>query len=246
LPFGETMAEQHSQTGDYSNRWKFTGHELDRETGLYYAGARYYDPRTSIWLSVDPLAEQAPDWTPYRYGFNNPIRYTDPTGMWKDIIEINIDTCDIQIIEADGDYVVRFKNKDNQVTESYTYGEKGSFSKDFDLQKGNLKVKTIDGTIKRKYNVLSTTNIDKANDLFNRIADASNIEFEKLIYNKGGHRVADIATTGDESTTYYGVTFADNHVKNGFIVESWDHNHPGGTPPSGHNRKTGLPIEDIF
>lgn len=27
------------------------------------------------------MAEQAPDWTPYRYGFNNPVRYTDPTGM---------------------------------------------------------------------------------------------------------------------------------------------------------------------
>jgi len=35
------MAEQHAQTSDYSNRWRFTGHELDRETGLYYAGARY-------------------------------------------------------------------------------------------------------------------------------------------------------------------------------------------------------------
>src|SRR5690554_1600551 len=83
LPFGETMAEQHSQTADYVNRWKFTGHELDRETGLYYAGARYYDPRTSIFISVDPLAEQAPDWTPYRYGFNNPVKYTDPTGMFE-------------------------------------------------------------------------------------------------------------------------------------------------------------------
>jgi len=78
------MAEQHSQTSDYQNRWKFTGHELDRETGLYYAGARYYDPRVSIWLSVDPLVEQAPGWTPYRYGFQNPISYTDPTGMFEE------------------------------------------------------------------------------------------------------------------------------------------------------------------
>src|SRR5690606_37466509 len=83
LPFGETMAEQHSQTADYVNRWKFTGHELDRETGLYYANARYYDPKVSIFISVDPLAEQASDWTPYRYGFNNPIVYTNPTGMFE-------------------------------------------------------------------------------------------------------------------------------------------------------------------
>jgi RHS repeat-associated protein len=52
------MAEQHSQTADYENRFKFTGHELGKETGLYYAGARYYDPKISIWLSVDPLLEK--------------------------------------------------------------------------------------------------------------------------------------------------------------------------------------------
>jgi|688.fasta_scaffold02656_6 RHS repeat-associated protein len=75
------MAEQHSQTADYDNRWKFTGHELDRETGLYYAGARYYDPKVSIWLSVDPLAEKYPNWNPYNYVMQNPINLIDPTGM---------------------------------------------------------------------------------------------------------------------------------------------------------------------
>jgi len=47
----------------------------------YYYGARYYDPKTSIWLSVDPLAEQMPEWSSYNYTFSNPIKYTDPTGM---------------------------------------------------------------------------------------------------------------------------------------------------------------------
>ena len=34
--------------------FKFTGKERDEETGLYYYGARYLDPRTSRWLSTDP------------------------------------------------------------------------------------------------------------------------------------------------------------------------------------------------
>lgn len=55
----------------------------DENTALYYYGARYYDPRISLWHGVDPLAEDAPDWTPYRYGFNNPINYMDPDGMFE-------------------------------------------------------------------------------------------------------------------------------------------------------------------
>jgi len=84
LPFGETMAEQHSQTADYVNKWKFTGHELDRETGLYYAKARYYDPKISVFMSVDPLLEKYPSWSPYNYTLNNPINLVDPTGMEAD------------------------------------------------------------------------------------------------------------------------------------------------------------------
>ena len=58
----------------------FNGKELDEETGLYYYGARYYDPKTSVWQSVDPLAEEFPSWSPYSFSFNNPIRFVDPDG----------------------------------------------------------------------------------------------------------------------------------------------------------------------
>jgi|GEM_PF-3242404 len=41
----------------------------------------YYDPRMARFLSVDPLAGEFPSWTSYHYVHNNPLRYTDPTGM---------------------------------------------------------------------------------------------------------------------------------------------------------------------
>ena len=69
---------------EHSNRkhtpYKFNGKELDEETGLYYYGARYYDAQTSIWLSVDPLADSAASWTPYHFVKNNPINRIDPDG----------------------------------------------------------------------------------------------------------------------------------------------------------------------
>lgn len=36
---------------------------------------------------VDPKASEAYNWSPYRYGYNNPIKFTDPTGMLEDWYE---------------------------------------------------------------------------------------------------------------------------------------------------------------
>ncbi|OXA82170.1 hypothetical protein B0A58_00330 [Flavobacterium branchiophilum NBRC 15030 = ATCC 35035] len=54
--FGETFIEEHKNS--HNSPYKFNGKELDEESGLYYYGARYYDPRISIWASVDkPLID---------------------------------------------------------------------------------------------------------------------------------------------------------------------------------------------
>ncbi|MDQ7917833.1 RHS repeat-associated core domain-containing protein [Mesonia sp. MT50] len=79
LPFGETLVDEH--TNSNNSPFKFNGKELDEDTGNYYYSARYYNPKWSIWLSVDPMAEKYPSWSPYSYTLNNPVIYTDPTGM---------------------------------------------------------------------------------------------------------------------------------------------------------------------
>ena len=68
------------------NKYLYNGKELldDLNLHLYDYGARYYDPAIGRWITPDPLADLAPGWTPYRYGFNNPVRYTDPTGLFED------------------------------------------------------------------------------------------------------------------------------------------------------------------
>jgi len=48
-----------------------------------YFESRYYDSDLSVWLSVDPLSDKAPGWSPYRYGFNNPVRFIDPDGRFE-------------------------------------------------------------------------------------------------------------------------------------------------------------------
>jgi RHS repeat-associated protein len=76
--FGETFVEEHSNT--HRTPYLFSGKELDSETGLYYFGARYYDPRTSVWQSVDPLTDKYAALSPYQYAANNPMKYVDPDG----------------------------------------------------------------------------------------------------------------------------------------------------------------------
>ncbi len=78
LPYGETFIEQGGYR--YDNPYKFNGKELDPETGLYYYGARYYDPKISLWLSVDPLAEKYPGMSHYNYTAGNPVVLVDPDG----------------------------------------------------------------------------------------------------------------------------------------------------------------------
>ncbi len=86
VPFGEVFVEE--RTTSWSTPYKFNGKELDEETGLYYYHARYYDPRLSVWMSVDPLAEKYPNVSSYVYVENNPIVYIDPDGREK-IIALN-------------------------------------------------------------------------------------------------------------------------------------------------------------
>lgn len=65
------------------NRPGYTGHMMDKGTGLVYMQQRYYDPFIGKFLSVDPitaLSNPAVMFNRYKYALNNPYRFMDPDG----------------------------------------------------------------------------------------------------------------------------------------------------------------------
>lgn len=75
LPFGGDMTNR-GAIGDY----RYTGKQLDASTGLYYFGARYYEPGIGRFLALDPVSESYPSISPFSYTANNPLRFVDPDG----------------------------------------------------------------------------------------------------------------------------------------------------------------------
>jgi len=97
LPYGQERFV-HEELNAPDTEQGYTGKELDDETGLNYYGARYYDPVTGRFITMDPLLlnldkmsqaqrnaflSNPQNLNMYSYVQNNPVRYTDPTGTIK-------------------------------------------------------------------------------------------------------------------------------------------------------------------
>ncbi|MFN0140400.1 MAG: RHS repeat domain-containing protein [Pyrinomonadaceae bacterium] len=93
MPFGEQVYSEPSyrptslkyNTGD-DLRQKFTGYQKDEETQLDFAEARMYQNKHGRFTAIDPLLASGRSANPqtfnrYAYVMNNPLAYTDPTGL---------------------------------------------------------------------------------------------------------------------------------------------------------------------
>jgi RHS repeat-associated protein len=74
-PYGNLTAS----TGHSTTAFLYAGQYRDAVTGFYYLRARYYDPATAQFLTVDP--DVATTLSPYGYVSGNPLNGTDPSGL---------------------------------------------------------------------------------------------------------------------------------------------------------------------
>ncbi|WP_348731307.1 RHS repeat-associated core domain-containing protein [Rheinheimera texasensis] len=80
---GKQLIAKISPNAEYKDKSGYTGHMEDKDIGLTYMQARYYDPVIGRFYSNDPAGFKASNpmmFNRYAYANNNPYKYTDPDG----------------------------------------------------------------------------------------------------------------------------------------------------------------------
>lgn len=84
-PFGLTIDRLSESYSSSLTDYKFNGIERNEDFNLGWdmAEFRSYDAAIARWVHVDAYVHLAPNWSPYRFGFNNPVYYMDPDGLFE-------------------------------------------------------------------------------------------------------------------------------------------------------------------
>jgi RHS repeat-associated protein len=82
----DSFGNQHDMKNRIKQPYGYTGREHDRETGLRYYRARYYDGEVGRFISEDPIGFAGGDVNLSNYVLNNPISFVDPTGLAYDSV----------------------------------------------------------------------------------------------------------------------------------------------------------------
>jgi RHS repeat-associated protein len=141
-------------------RYRYTGIERDEESGLNYHNARYCASWLGTWLSVDPEQAKFPDWSPYSYALDNPVVFTDASGMSPE--EKVLRHLTKQIVERIGEVTGRLDALSGELRELNARAEKlraqglsqpqieSRLGKDYAALEGARDVAMIDAAAERR------------------------------------------------------------------------------------------------
>ncbi|HQP53306.1 MAG TPA: RHS repeat-associated core domain-containing protein [Bacteroidales bacterium] len=240
-PFGMTMQQQNFYSRNATeNKYLYNSKELhdDQLTGntldWYDYGARFYDAALGRWHVVDPHAENYYPISPYAYVANNPIIRIDPDG--RDIWELNNRGHVVNRIEnTEIDQFVIIDNDGNRIEgNTYEYGTVTERKGHKDSRDRNIAFFEVAGD-------------DNATAIFEFFGDnyttTSNmpVEWTHAKVGKDDSERNIVGTIHEPDRTSVG-----HYLRTtGYTLREVNHNHPGGSDPSGIPRQPdGRPATD--
>ncbi len=165
LPYGEDWVDVHDINTFDTTRfgmYRFNGKEKDYESGFHYYGARYYwSELLTGWLSVDPMMDKYPSFSPYNYCAWNPVKLVDPNGM--DTLFFNQYGKYRETIPSPGKPIGKMKQKDG------SYVSFGFADPEHDVESAqknpDFRVRLVDDETIKTY--IKKSRVDEFADLLN-------------------------------------------------------------------------------
>lgn len=218
-PFGGLMASSTNSVQAY----KYNGKELDTKKGLnwYDYGARMYDPLIGRWHAIDPSSEKYFNWSPYTYCKDNPI------------LRIDIDGKDDYVVSKTGKLTHLEGETDRDVLYTYSGNEKSPKSKNsIEMSEKGLLGNMVEN--QREHGGYksfgSTSNLANAANLFQFVAENTDVEWSLSVFESGGKNTSIIVTNQQANTVSSGDSEKDKlKVKGEKKVAVHSHPDPKGT-----------------
>ncbi len=135
----DAFGNPRGQSGMSWNRFGFTGHEGDDETGLIYAKARYYDADVGRFVSQDPLlgdVSNPPSLHRYSYAYANPTVFVDRDGRCAEPVSF------LLCVAFLGAEIAFFGDLAVQEVQAQNPSVTGFFSEDFDGKRSTIAATT--------------------------------------------------------------------------------------------------------
>ena len=205
-PFGGIYGDVSTNPG--LQPYKYNGKEFGHFFGLdlYDYGARQYDPALAVWTSVDPLADEYGDVSPYVYCHNAPINSIDTDG--RDDFQIN------QL------GYIKFKKRTNAKSTHRI------FCGNFNITIGRNLVEQLVKNQNNRGTFATISNSDDAFQFFKFVADHTMVEWSLVgVKNRSGVSFK-LKTNFEEGSV-------GNDAKNNSFILFHLHNHPWGSNPFG-------------
>jgi RHS repeat-associated protein len=161
LPYGEV-----SFGGFAKKRYRFTGMERDEESGMGYHTARYYAAWLARFTAVDPEADSFAQYSPFCYGSDNPMKFSDESGHQPD--DKNPSRNWVRTLETYEGSVTDFEKKAKQ---SDYLLDQATHMDEFSSREGITELNEKIGSVRQRADTL----IKRGNALLDKLRTEENI-----------------------------------------------------------------------